>query len=218
MRVWLFFNNSVLKMTGAFGSYAQGSHCLQRGNSFGSFSFRWFKQIYNFQCLVLKGLKEANLILLPQAQEHPEATGREECGLWGDKEKPGFYSILTRGRLSRWNKVETLKRQKLMKFFVWGFFNGFLQYATLYFHLGFFFFFLFEREIWNFFQDTYASLVSGHVHMNRSHSQSHHSNHTNIHTYVQTNPACLSAETTSTSRTKITYKKNDEATKVFWII
>lgn len=123
-----FFNNSVLKKTGAFSSYAQGSHCLQRGNSFGSFSFRWFKQISYFQCLVLKGLKEANLILLPQAQEHPEATGREECGFWGDKEKPGFYSILARGRLSRWNKVETLKRQKLMSSFLFEvFFNGFLH-------------------------------------------------------------------------------------------
>lgn len=195
MRVWLFFNNSVFKMTGAFGSYTQGSHCLQRGNSFGSFSFRWFKQIYCFQCLVLKGLKEADLILLPQAQEHPEATGREECGLWGDKEKPGFYSILTWGRLSRWNKVETLKRQKLMKFSVWGFFNGFLQDATFYFHLGFFFclkgrpgtFSRTHMRDWS--RGTYIWTVHTHS----------HTIHTNIHTYVQTKPACLSAETTSTS-------------------
>lgn len=195
MRVWLFFNNSVFKMTGAFGSYAQCSHCFQRGNSFGSFSFQWVKQIYYFQCLVLKGLKEANVILIPQAQEHPEATGREECGFWGDKEEPGFYSILTWGRLSRWNKVETLKRQKLMKFSVWVFFNGFLQYAALYFHLFFFFLVCLKRRSGT-FSRTHMRHWSRGTYIWTVHTHSH-TIHTNIHTYVQTNPARLSAETTS---------------------
>lgn len=41
-----------------------------------------------------------------QAEEHAETAGGERCRLWGDQKESGFHSVVTRGSLPWWNKVD----------------------------------------------------------------------------------------------------------------